>query len=82
MATLRTKKGNRLTKKVVEELAAEAERGYDLSKARREIVRPDRNGDRDRCPGGRAGHDISCSSAPCGSKRGRSEAQNACERQR
>jgi hypothetical protein len=42
MATLRTRKGALLTKKVLEELAAEAERGYDLSKAKREIVRPGR----------------------------------------
>ena len=33
MATLKTAKGTRLTKKVAEELADEAERGYDLSKA-------------------------------------------------
>ena len=42
MAPLRTKKGTHLTKKVIEELADEAERGYDLSKARRQIVRAGR----------------------------------------
>ena len=43
MATLKTDKGTRLTKKVLDELVAEAERGYDLSKAKREIlIRPGR----------------------------------------
>ncbi len=35
MATLRTHSGTKLTKKVVEALAEEAERGYDLTKAKR-----------------------------------------------
>ncbi len=35
MATLRTRSGTKLTKKVVDALAEEAERGYDLSKAKR-----------------------------------------------
>ena len=35
MATLRTRSGTKLTKKVVEALAEEAERGYDLTKAKR-----------------------------------------------
>ncbi len=35
MATLRTRSGTKLTKKVVDALAEEAERGYDLKKARR-----------------------------------------------
>jgi predicted HicB family RNase H-like nuclease len=35
MATLRTRSGTKLTKKVVDALAAEAERGYDLTKAKR-----------------------------------------------
>lgn len=33
MATLRTKRGHPVTKALVDKLAAEAERGYDLSKA-------------------------------------------------
>ena len=33
MATLRTRSGTKLTKKVIEALADEAERGYDLDKA-------------------------------------------------
>ncbi|HTZ85537.1 MAG TPA: ribbon-helix-helix domain-containing protein [Solirubrobacteraceae bacterium] len=35
MATLRTGNGTRLTEKVVDALAEEAERGYDLKKAKR-----------------------------------------------
>jgi hypothetical protein len=35
MATLRTRSGTKLTKKVVDALADEAERGYDLTKAKR-----------------------------------------------
>jgi predicted HicB family RNase H-like nuclease len=35
MATMRTRSGTKLTKKVIEALAAEAERGYDLTKATR-----------------------------------------------
>lgn len=35
MATLRTRSGTKLTKEVVDALADEAERGYDLSKAKR-----------------------------------------------
>ena len=35
MATMRTRSGTKLTKKVVEALADEAERGYDLTKAKR-----------------------------------------------
>lgn len=35
MATLRTRSGTKLTKKVVDALAEEAERGYDLTKAKR-----------------------------------------------
>lgn len=35
MATLKTRSGTSLTKKVVDELADEAERGYDLEKAKR-----------------------------------------------
>lgn len=35
MATLRTRSGTKLTKKVVEALAEEAERGYDLTSAKR-----------------------------------------------
>jgi predicted HicB family RNase H-like nuclease len=35
MATLRTRSGAKLTEKTVDALAAEAERGYDLSKAKR-----------------------------------------------
>jgi predicted HicB family RNase H-like nuclease len=35
MATMRTRSGTKLTKKVIEALAAEAERGYDLTKAKR-----------------------------------------------
>ncbi len=35
MATLRTRSGTKLTKKAVDALAAEAERGYDLPKAKR-----------------------------------------------
>jgi len=37
MATLRTKDGTKLTRKVIKALVAEAEAGYDLSKA--EVVR-------------------------------------------
>lgn len=39
MATLRTRAGRRLTRKRGQDLAAEAERGYDLSRARQERVR-------------------------------------------
>jgi hypothetical protein len=35
MATLRTHSGTKLTKKVVDALAGEAERGYDLTTAKR-----------------------------------------------
>jgi hypothetical protein len=35
MATLRTRSGTKLTKKVVDVLAEEAERGYDLTNAKR-----------------------------------------------
>ncbi|HEV7163425.1 MAG TPA: ribbon-helix-helix domain-containing protein [Solirubrobacteraceae bacterium] len=35
MATMRTRSGTKLTRKVVEALADEAERGYDLKKAKR-----------------------------------------------
>ena len=35
MATLRTRSGTKLTKKVIDALAEEAERGYDLTKAKR-----------------------------------------------
>lgn len=38
MATLRTRSGTKLTKKRIEALADEAERGYDLNKARRVYV--------------------------------------------
>ena len=39
MANLKTKTGTRLTSRRVQDLAAEAERGYDLSRAQREQVR-------------------------------------------
>jgi len=38
MATLKTRSGTELTDEVIEALADEAERGYDLTKARRERV--------------------------------------------
>jgi predicted HicB family RNase H-like nuclease len=38
MATLRTRSGTKLTKKVIEALADEAERGYDLAKATKVTV--------------------------------------------
>jgi predicted HicB family RNase H-like nuclease len=38
MATLRTRGGTKLTRKVIDALADEAERGYDLSEAKRERV--------------------------------------------
>ena len=38
MARVKTKSGKPLTKERVDELAKDAERGYDLSKARRERV--------------------------------------------
>jgi hypothetical protein len=38
MADLKTKKGTKLSKAVVDKLAAEAETGYDLSKAKRQKV--------------------------------------------
>ncbi|HTA13635.1 MAG TPA: ribbon-helix-helix domain-containing protein [Solirubrobacteraceae bacterium] len=40
MATLRTRSGTKLTKKVVDALAEEAARGYDLTKAKRRMGRP------------------------------------------
>jgi predicted HicB family RNase H-like nuclease len=41
MATLKTRSGTKLTKQVVDALAEEAERGYDLTKAKRvRIGRP------------------------------------------
>jgi len=41
VATLKTRSGTKLTKKVVDALAEEAERGYDLTKAKRvRIGRP------------------------------------------
>ncbi len=39
MANLKTKTGTRLTRRRVQDLAAEAQRGYDLSRAQRERVR-------------------------------------------
>jgi hypothetical protein len=42
MADLKTKKGAKLSKAVVDSLASEAEAGYDLSKAKRERVGPGR----------------------------------------
>ena len=42
MADLKTKKGTKLSKAVVDSLASEAEAGYDLSKAKRERVGPGR----------------------------------------
>lgn len=42
MAGLKTKKGTKLSKAAVEKLAAEAEAGYDLSKARRQRLGPGR----------------------------------------
>jgi len=39
---MKTKAGNELTKNLVERLADEAERGYDLSTAKRVRVRPGR----------------------------------------
>jgi len=42
MAGLKTKKGTKLSKAVVDSLASEAEAGYDLSKAKRERVGPGR----------------------------------------
>lgn len=39
MASLKTKTGTRLTRRRVQDLAAEAERGYDLSRAKRERIR-------------------------------------------
>lgn len=39
MASLRTKTGTRLTRRRVQDLVAEAERGYDLSRAQQERVR-------------------------------------------
>lgn len=38
MATLKTRSGTELTDELIEALADEAERGYDLTKARRERV--------------------------------------------
>jgi hypothetical protein len=41
MTTLRTRSGSKLTKKVVDTLAQEAERGYDLTKPKRvRMARP------------------------------------------
>lgn len=37
---LKTRSGRALTPEVIDELAAEAERGYDLSKAKRVVGRP------------------------------------------
>ena len=42
MADLKTRKGTKLSKAAVEELASEAEAGYDLSKAKRQRVGPGR----------------------------------------
>ena len=42
MASLRTKTGTRLTRRRAQDLVAEAERGYDLSRARQERVRAGR----------------------------------------
>jgi hypothetical protein len=42
MAELKTKKGTRLTKAAVEDLAKEAEVGYDLSKAKPQRMGPGR----------------------------------------
>lgn len=38
MARLKTKSGNRVTRATTDELTKEAEKGYDLSKAKRERV--------------------------------------------
>jgi hypothetical protein len=42
MADLKTKKGTKLSKAVVDSLASEAEAGYDLSKAKGERIGPGR----------------------------------------
>ena len=42
MAEVKTKKGTKLSKAAIERLAAEAEAGYDLSKAKRQRVGPGR----------------------------------------
>jgi hypothetical protein len=42
MAQLKTKAGTKLSRTATERLAKEAEKGYDLSKARRERVQPGR----------------------------------------
>lgn len=42
MASVKTKSGRRLSRAAVEDLGKEAERGYDLSKAKRERVQPGR----------------------------------------
>lgn len=42
MARLKTKSGQRITKEFGEALSKEAERGYDLSKAKAERVQPGR----------------------------------------
>ena len=42
MADLNTKKGTKLSKTAIDELASEAEAGYDLSKAKRQRVGPGR----------------------------------------
>lgn len=42
MARVKTKTGRRLSKQHVESLAKEAEKGYDLSKAKSERVQPGR----------------------------------------
>jgi len=42
MADLKTKKGTKLSKAVVDSLTSEAEAGYDLSKAKRERIGPGR----------------------------------------
>ena len=50
MATLRTRSGTKLTKKVVDALAEEAERGYDLTKAKRVRMGRPGLGDRGESP--------------------------------
>ena len=42
MADLKTKKGTKLSKQAVEKIAAEAEAGYDLAKAKRQRTGPGR----------------------------------------
>ncbi len=52
MARLKTKSGVTLTPKLIDELASEAEAGYDLSKAKRELAtgRPSLSSDRGTSP--------------------------------